>query len=169
MARNTEIKAKARDFQGQMFIAKSLSNGKVQRLFQEDSFFRVPVGRLKLREFGDGRGELIQYERNNSLEPAESRYLLYPTDDPAALKEALVKALGIRAVVRKKRTVYLVGQTRIHFDEVEDLGEFIELEVVLKHGENADYGAAIAEDLMKKLGIDKRDLVESAYVDLLGG
>jgi predicted adenylyl cyclase CyaB len=167
MARNIEIKARARDFQGQMSIAKNLSGGKVQHLVQEDTFFHVPSGRLKLREFGDGTAELIQYERPDSIEPSECRYIRHATDDPESLKETLTRSLGIRAVVNKKRTVYLVGQTRIHFDEVEDLGKFIELEVVLIQGENAESGAAIAEDLMIKLGIGKTDLIESAYVDLL--
>jgi predicted adenylyl cyclase CyaB len=150
-----------------MSIAKSLSGGKVQHLIQEDTFFEVPYGRLKLREFGDGTAELIQYERPDTLEPSECRYIRHATDDPASLKETLTRSLGIRAVVNKKRTVYLVGQTRIHFDEVEDLGKFIELEVMLRQGENAESGAAIAEDLMIKLRIGKIDLIESAYVDLL--
>ncbi|UCC78835.1 MAG: class IV adenylate cyclase [Candidatus Zixiibacteriota bacterium] len=167
MARNIEIKAKSGDYQGQMSIAENLSGGKVQHLFQEDTFFCVPEGRLKLREFGDSTGELIQYERPDTVEPAECRYIRHATDDPASLKETLTKSLGIRAVVRKKRTVYLVGQTRIHFDEVEDLGKFIELEVVLRQGEDTDSGVAIAEDLMKKLGIVRQDLIEQAYVDLL--
>lgn len=167
MARNIEIKARARDFRGQMSIAENLGGGKVQHLIQEDTFFNVPSGRLKLREFGDGTAELIQYERANTAGPAECRYIRHATDDPATLKETLTRSLGIRAVVRKKRTVYLVGQIRIHFDEVDDLGRFIELEVVLREGEEAESGAAIAEDLMKKLEIDKGDLIEHAYVDLL--
>jgi predicted adenylyl cyclase CyaB len=167
MARNIEIKAWARDFQAQMSIAKNLGGGKAQHLIQEDTFFHVPSGRLKLREFGDGTAELIQYERADTVEPSECRYIRHATDDPASLKETLTKSLGIRAVVHKKRTVYLVGQTRVHFDQVEDLGKFIELEVVLRQGEDAESGAAIAEDLMEKLGIDKADLIEQAYVDLL--
>lgn len=167
MARNIEIKARAREYRGQMSVAESLSGGKVQHLFQEDTFFNVPSGRLKLREFGDGTAELIQYERASTVGPAECRYIRQAIDDPATLKETLTRSLGIRAVVRKKRTVYLVGQTRIHFDEVEDLGRFIELEVVLRQGEDTESGTAIAEDLMKKLEIDKGDLIKQAYVDLL--
>ena len=167
MARNIEIKAKARDFQAQISIAESLSGGKVQHLIQEDTFFRVPFGRLKLREFGDGTAELIQYQRPDSLEPSECSYIRHETDDPASLKEALMGSLGIRLGVRKKRTVCLVGQTRVHFDIVEDLGKFIELEVVLGQGEDAESGTAIAKDLMNKLGIKNSDLIEQAYVDLL--
>lgn len=167
MARNIEIKAQARDFQGQIALAESLSDGRVQHLVQEDTFFRVPSGRLKLREFGDGTAELIQYVRPDTIEPSECRYIRHATDDPASLKEVLSRSLGIRALVRKKRTVYLVGRTRIHFDEVEGLGRFIELEVVLREGEDVASGAAIAEDLMSKLGITKSELIQQAYVDLL--
>jgi predicted adenylyl cyclase CyaB len=167
MARNVEIKARARDLARQARLAESLGYASVERLVQEDTFFTVPVGRLKLRVFEDGAGELIYYERDDSSGPAESRYVRSRTDDPGTLREALTNALGVRAIVRKKRTVYLVGQTRIHFDQVEGLGAFIELEVVLEPSEPLTHGVAIAEDLMSKLEIGDRDLVEAAYVDLL--
>ncbi|MDP8207504.1 MAG: class IV adenylate cyclase [Candidatus Electryonea clarkiae] len=167
MSKNIEIKAKANDFQRQITIAKKISDDPPQHLFQEDTFFNVSTGRLKLREFGDGTGELIKYERSDSIEPSESNYIIYPTDNPDTLKEALTKALGVRSVVRKKRIVYHTGQTRIHFDDVEDLGLFIELEVVLEPGEKNDYSIKIAEELMTNLEINHQDLVESAYVDLL--
>jgi len=122
---------------------------------------------LKLRKLGDGSGELIQYDRDDSRGPKESRYVVFRTADPAGLKEVLEKALGIRAVVRKRRTVYLFGKTRIHLDQVEGLGSFIELEVVLGPGQDAQYGSAVAEDLMLKLQVEKEDLVAGAYVDLI--
>jgi adenylate cyclase class IV len=127
----------------------------------------VPRGRLKLRVFGSGPGELIQYERSDCKEPTESRYLCASTPEPAALREALSRALGVRAVVRKTRTVHLAGRTRIHLDRVEGLGDFIELEVVLAPGEAASRGIAVARELMALLEIEAEDLVEAAYVDLL--
>lgn len=167
MARNVEIKARSRDLAEQFALAASLSEKPPEILVQEDTFFNVPVGRLKLREFGNGLGVLVQYERADSEGPTESRYVLSVTKEPATLREALANALGVRGVVRKRRTVYLVGQTRIHLDEVEELGSFVELEVVLRPGEELAYGAAIAEDLMSKLGIEEGELIREAYVDLL--
>lgn len=165
--RNIEIKARATNFRHQTMLAEQLGDSDCQRLTQEDTFFQVPAGRLKLREFGHETGELIQYNRDDALEPTESRYLLCPTDCPATLKEALTNALGVRAVVRKERTVHFVGQTRIHLDDVEGLGQFIELEVVLEPDQTTEYGTEIAEDLMQKLEIRKQDLIETAYVDLI--
>ncbi len=166
MPRNVEIKARARDFANQVLLAEGLENRGVEHLVQEDTFFNVPSGRLKLRVFEDGSGELIQYERVDSAGPAESRYLRYSTDDPGTLKETLTNALGVRGVVRKKRTVYLAGKTRIHMDQVEGLGSFIELEVVLHPDENPADGAVVADALMSNLRIEKSDLVETAYIDL---
>ena len=166
MGRNIEIKARARDFERQTELAKALATETPTHLAQEDTFFNVPRGRLKLRKLGDGSAELIQYDREDSAEPKESRYNFLRTRDPRSLKEVLAGALGVRAVLRKKRTVYFFGQTRIHLDQVEGLGAFIELEVVLDPGQDIQYGTSVAEDLMSKLEIRKEDLVAGAYIDL---
>lgn len=167
MARNIEIKARSRDFDAQVRTAAGLADGAPSRLFQEDTFFHVPRGRLKLRDFGDGTGELIQYHRADTSGPKQSDYTRSATREPGSLKETLTAALGVRAVVRKHRTVFLVGQTRVHLDEVEGLGHFIELEVVLGPEETAAQGTAVARELMSALGIRQADLVAGAYVDLL--
>jgi len=167
MARNVEIKARASNFERQARLAEDLETGGMVHLVQEDTFFQVPTGRLKLREFGDGSAELIQYEREDSVAPMESRYVCAPADKPEMLKEALSMALGVRAVVRKERTVFLVGRTRVHLDRVEGLGDFLELEVVLRPGEDPAHGVDVAERLMSQLEIEREDLVEPAYVDLL--
>ncbi len=118
-------------------------------------------------EFGDGTGELIHFDRPDSTGPKQSTYVLSATSEPASLKRALGSALGVGAVVKKRRILYLAGRTRIHFDEVEGLGTFIELEVVLLPGQTAEEGEAEALELMSELGIQQSDLVAGAYVDLL--
>lgn len=167
MASNIEIKAWADDFFGQMRLAASLADDGPRYLEQTDTFFHVPEGRLKLREFGDGTGELIQYQRANIDGPKQSYYVISETVNPRSLKDALSNALGIGPVVRKRRSVFLAGPTRLHFDEVERLGQFIELEVVLTPGQASAEGTTIAEQWMEKLGIESDHLVAGAYVDLL--
>ena len=83
------------------------------------------------------------------------------------LWSALKLALGAIGRVRKQRTLYLVGRTRVHLDRVESLGEFLELEVVLRDDETAEVGEAEARVLMGELGIAPAQLVEGAYLDLL--
>ena len=135
-------------------------------LRQVDTFFRVPSGRLKLRDFGDGSGELISYRRADEACARRSDYRIIPTHDPAALAELLAHALGACGVVRKTRTLLLWRSTRIHLDEVEGLGRFVELETVL---ERLTEVAAAEEHraLASALGLRSEDVVPEAYVDLL--
>ena len=52
-------------------------------------------------------------------------------------------------------------------DEVEGLGCFIELEVVLWRSQDEVEGMRIAREFMDRLEIAEEDLVAQAYVDLL--
>ena len=164
---NIEIKARVRDFAAIRSRAEALSDTPVQVIPQEDTFFHTPRGRLKLRQLAPDRAQLVYYERSDQDGPKRSNYHIFETRDPENLKTALSMALGVRGVVRKTRFLYLVGQTRLHLDEVEGLGQFMELEVVL-HPEQTDAeGQAIAEDLMTRLGVREDDLLKGAYMDLI--
>ncbi len=112
---------------------------------------------------------MIHYDRADDAGPKTSRYTIAPTSDPDALRAILTATLGVVGVVRKRRWLYRVGQTRVHLDRVEGLGEFVGLEVVLRPGQPEAEGVVIADDLMARLGIGGAQLVESAYIDLMGG
>ena len=131
MPRNVEIKARVRRPAELHRRAANLADGPPTLIRQRDTFYAAASGRLKLRDFGDGHGELIAYQRPDREGPKTSSYLIAPTGDPAALHAALAAALGVRGVVVKERTLLLSGRTRIHLDRVEGLGEFLELEVVV--------------------------------------
>jgi len=167
MAQNIEIKAFAIDFSKQSEIAKSLSGGEPEIIQQEDIFFNVPAGRLKLRVFSPARSELIFYQRPDQQGPKISQYEISKSDDPNGMKSILKKAFGIRNTVVKTRYLYMSGRTRIHFDKVDSLGEFIELEVVLSDSERLEDGEQEAQILMDQLGIETDHLIEAAYIDLL--
>lgn len=167
MARNVEIKARVRDLKSVRERAEALSDSPLVVLEQVDTFFNVPDGRLKLRVFPDGKGELIAYRRPDAVGPKTSEYFVYRTPHPEGLADLLTRALGVRGVVRKRRLLYLAGPTRIHLDEVEGLGAFLELEVVLAEGQPEDEGEAIARRLLAELGVRDEDRVAAAYIDLL--
>jgi adenylate cyclase len=169
MNRNVEIKAKVADLEAIERRTQALADTGPIVLEQEDTFFACGHGRLKLRRFGNAEGaELIYYERPASTGPKESKYLIHRTAEPAQLNAVLAAALGIRGVVRKRRTLYLIGPTRVHLDRVEGLGDYVELEVVRQPGETTSQGVAIADNLMDELGIPHDALLEKAYIDLLG-
>jgi predicted adenylyl cyclase CyaB len=167
MPTNIEIKARVRDFDEIRQRAEKLSDTALQIIHQEDTFFNTEKGRLKLRILAADRAQLIYYLRSDQEGPKRSDYHIFETPDPENLKRVLELAYGIRGVVRKTRYLYIVGQTRVHLDDVEGLGHFMELEVVMQEAQSDAVGQKIAEGLMSSLGVDKGDLLEGAYMDLI--
>jgi predicted adenylyl cyclase CyaB len=167
MPSNVEIKARVRDFGALSARTGRLSDSPVQVIPQVDTFFTTAKGRLKLRELGPDLGQLIYYERPDREGPKTSDYHIFETRRPGALRLVLTLALGMRGVVRKVRHLYMIGQTRVHLDDVEGMGYFMELEVVLRPGQSQADGREIAQALISELGIHESDLLEGAYMDLL--
>jgi adenylate cyclase class IV len=167
MARNIEIKARVADLAALTARVAAIADTGPVPIAQDDTFFRCGSGRLKLRVFDDGRGELIFYRRADRGGPKESFYIVSPTASPDTLREALTLSNGQDGRVVKQRTLFLVGRTRVHLDRVQGLGDYMELEVVLADGEAAEAGVREAHDLMARLDIAADRLVEGAYHDLL--
>ena len=167
MARNVEIKARVDSIEALLPRARACAGSDPVAIAQDDTFFACPTGRLKLRAFADGRGELIAYARPDAAGPKTSDYMIAPVADPDALRATLARALGVSGRVVKLRLLLLVGRTRVHLDRVEGLGDFLELEVVLHDGESADDGVAVAHAMMRELQVESGRLVSGAYVDLL--
>jgi predicted adenylyl cyclase CyaB len=167
MARNVEIKARIDSVDALASRVAALSDQGPFEIRQDDTFFTCGQGRLKLRALAAGEGELIFYRRPDQPGPKESVFIIAPTSAPDALREALSLAYGQAGRIRKHRTLYLAGRTRIHLDRVDDLGHFLELEVVLADGEPSERGVEEARKLMTALGIAPGQLIDGAYVDLL--
>jgi len=110
---------------------------------------------------------LIRYHRPDATGPKVSDYSISPTSDPDGLTDLLSRVMPVLGVVAKERTLFMAGRTRIHLDDVQGLGWFMELEVVLTEEETPVDGEVEAQRLMKILGINKDDLVEGAYLDML--
>ena len=98
---------------------------------QTDTYFNVPHGRLKLRE-GNIENALIHYQRTNTPGAKQSDVLLYQYQPDASLKAVLAAALGIKVIVDKSRKIYFIDNVKFHFDTVEDLGTFVEVEAIDK-------------------------------------
>jgi len=173
VSRNIEIKAFLKDRAAALATAARLSGSAPEVIHQQDTFFRGVGARLKLRIFAPDRGELIRYERADVAGARCSRYSIARTADPEVLLDILTQTLGVTGTVEKVRTLYWVGPTRIHIDQVQGLGDFLELEVVLGTGQSTpqseEEGKGIAAALLRKFGIGPEDLIAEAYVDLLAG
>jgi predicted adenylyl cyclase CyaB len=167
MSRNIEIKAHVENVEALAAKVAAIADKGPIEIAQDDTFFRCDSGRLKLRAFSNGTGELIYYRRANQCSPKESFYLRSPTSAPDSLRDSLSLAYGEVGRVKKRRTLFLVGRTRVHLDKVEQLGYFLELEVVLTDGEPADVGVREVRELMATFDVEPHRLIDDAYVDLL--
>jgi homotetrameric cytidine deaminase len=169
--RNVELKARDPDPDRSFERALALGADDRGEITQRDTYFAVVRGRLKLREEeAEGTAlwdELIGYSRSDSTEPSTSSYLRVPVADAAALREALDSALGTLVTVTKRRRVLLWENVRIHLDEVEGLGSYVELEGVAEAESDLSGEHDTVERVRRELGIEDRDLVAGSYSDLL--
>ena len=133
---NVELKARDPDPAATAARCIALGAANMGVLDQRDTYFAARTGRLKLREErgGDAGAQLIAYRRRDAAEPEQSAYVLAAASEPDALREALDGALGTSVVVAKRRRLFLWEHVRIHLDEVERLGTFIELEALVGPG-----------------------------------
>jgi predicted adenylyl cyclase CyaB len=167
MPRNVEIKARVPEPGKLLDAVLDIADRGPTVFAQDDTFFACPTGRLKLRAFSPTEGQLIFYRRDDVAGPKLSEFVITATAEPDALRGILSLAYGVVGRVKKTRTLCFVGPTRIHLDDVDDLGHFVEFEVVLTPEQSVEDGQAIADDLLKRLAIDPKHLVTHAYVDLL--
>jgi predicted adenylyl cyclase CyaB len=168
MPRNIEIKARIESVDALKLKVAALAAGEPMEMEQDDTFFRCTTGRLKLREFANKSGELIYYRRQDQPGPKESFYLRSPVAETTSLREILTLACGQIGRIRKHRILYLIDRTRVHLDRIQGLGDFLELEFVLNEGESTQKGIELTHRLMAQLGIQSQQLIDGAYVDLLG-
>jgi adenylate cyclase len=167
MSRNIETKAPINNMKICFDIAQSLSSSAPELIEQEDYFFNCENGRLKLRIFSADKGELIFYNRENCSAPKTSEYFTSVTNEPSKLLQVLKNSYGIRGIVKKTRTLFLIGRSRVHIDQVESLGNFLEFEVILSGVEDTNDGKREAYRLMNLFGIEKDSLIDCAYIDLI--
>ncbi|MBN1182402.1 MAG: class IV adenylate cyclase [Bacteroidales bacterium] len=167
MARNIEIKARISDIRFCLDKARNLSGDDPEIIKQEDTFFKCERGRLKLRILSPEYGELILYNRTNYTGPKTSEYYISPSTSPHHLLNVLTKAYGIHGKVNKIRRLFIVGRSRIHVDQVDNLGNFLEFEVVMNANEKTIDGEKEAYRLMNTFNIKPGDLISGAYIDLI--
>ena len=164
---NFEFKARCKDFtaQEQLVLQEQPRFVGVDR--QIDTYFNVHSGRLKLRE-GNIENALIHYLRTNTVGAKQSDVTLYRHNPDPSLKEALAKALGIKVVVDKTRKIYFIDNIKFHFDEVKDLGTFIEVEAIDYDGtRGVDQLKAQCQFWSDRFGINSDDFIAESYSDLL--
>ena len=164
---NIEIKARYSDLAKARAIAQKLGAQFLWKDRQIDTYFKTPNGRLKLRESDLKMAELIPYQRPIVAGPKKSDYLVIPIEDPGKLKSMLSSLLGIDVVVEKIRELYMIGNVRVHLDEVHSLGRFFEFEAVYERVEDELKEKEKVQTLLSAFEIHERDLLTGSYRELL--
>lgn len=165
---NIEIKARCDDHGRTRQILSEMGSRVMGTDHQIDTYFRVPDGRLKLRE-GSIENSLIFYQRPDQAGPKRSDVQLYRVTPPdPSLKAVLGEALGVFVVVDKEREIHFVDNVKIHLDHVEGLGAFLEIEAIDADGTHSeDSLLAQCEEFMRRFGVRDSDLLDVSYSDLI--
>ncbi|HKP90022.1 MAG TPA: class IV adenylate cyclase [Thermoleophilaceae bacterium] len=166
-ARNVELKAIDPDPRATLGAALACGAEDHGEREQRDTFFHAPVGRLKLREDAAAGAELIHYIRADRVHAKVSSYQRLKIAEPNAMRATLAEALGISVVVAKRRRVLLWETARIHLDQVEGLGSFLEIEVVVEPKSGLDRAHDTLARLRRHVPIDAKCLLPAAYADML--
>ena len=162
---NFEFKARLRNEKHVRAVLKRLRARLVGTDHQRDTYFRIPSGRLKVRE-GRIENSLIFYQRRNTprAHRASIEMMLLPRRN--SVRAILACALEVLAVVDKRREIYFVGKVKIHLDRVRGLGKFVEVEAISRTGEVQKIRAQ-ARKFQKLFAIADSDIVPLSYSDMV--
>lgn len=164
--KNLELKARVSDAQDAERRARQLGAADAGVLRQVDTYFDAPKGRLKLREINGIEAQLIGYDRPEDQAQRYSQFRVVAVSDPAGMKALLSESMGLRGTVAKRRHLYLWNDCRIHLDQVEGLGAFLEFEVLSRGDACSDWDRM--EALLLHFSLADQDAIRASYSDLLG-
>jgi adenylate cyclase, class 2 len=165
---NIEVKARLPDMEGARAVCRRIDASFQGVLNQIDTYFRArDGGRLKLRQINNERAELITYTRPNIAASRSSHYQIEPVADARITLAALGDTLGVLCIVRKRRELFMWQNVRIHLDQVEGLGTFIEFEGVISGEADEAISRERVSRLVEEFGISPGDQIGVSYSDLL--
>ena len=134
---------------------------------QLDRYYELEGGsRLKLRTVPGRPPELIRYRRPESDAVRTSDYEVTLVRDAEA-RRCLVPKTRPVVSVRKRREVLLLDNVRIHLDEVDGLGRFLELEAVVDATHDEAACRRRLADITSALGLREADFIRASYAELL--
>jgi predicted adenylyl cyclase CyaB len=162
---NFEFKARLTNEPRVREVLKRLNARFIGTDHQIDTYFRVPSGRLKVRE-GRLENALIFYRRSNIRRARKSAVELMLLPRRNSLRAILASAVGTLAVVDKRREIYFVKNVKIHLDRVRQLGNFLEVEAISRSGD-AKKIQSQARQVQELFGITTKDIVAESYSDLI--
>uniref|UniRef100_A0A1I7Y5I1 CYTH domain-containing protein n=1 Tax=Steinernema glaseri TaxID=37863 RepID=A0A1I7Y5I1_9BILA len=162
------MKARVDNLEAMSAAIFSLTDSQGESAAQEDIYFTVTNGHLKLRINHPSKhyGTLIHYKNNyrSGININEAR--VTTLDDVEPIKKTLSTALGVLGLIEKERRVYVKDNIRINLDEVDKLGLFVYIEV-FTNAQDVTAPMKSVMEIQKQLGIKDRDVIAKSYIDML--
>jgi adenylate cyclase class IV len=162
---NVEFKAELRDPELARAALRALRAAYILSFGQVDTYYRVASGRLKRRETEGEPAEYIFYERADRTAPKLSKFTIY--SESQARERFGEAALPVWLVVRKRRELWMLGSVRVHLDEVEGLGAFIEFEALVSTDQTIAKGHERIGELRRAMGPALGESIACGYSDLI--
>jgi len=165
--KNLEIKVKLNNLSKTRDLLRLLCKGRKtikQKVFQEDIYYKVNKGRLKLRVISERAGNLIHYFRDNESSKRVSNYTISETSTPKELNTTLISLYGVLINVKKLREITILDNVRIHIDKVMGLGNYLEIEIIVSSIKTAN---KTMKGLIKSLELEEKNFIKVSYSDLL--
>src|SRR5882724_7615393 len=162
---NVELKAELRDLPIARATCRAIGASFILAFDQSDTYFRIPHGRLKKRETDGEPAEYIFYERPNRAGPKLSQFTIY--SEEAAMERFGREPLPVWVVVRKRRELWMHGNVRIHLDQVDGLGAFLEFEALVSRDHNIAQCQEAVTQLRLRFQPVLGELIDCGYSDLL--
>ena len=160
---NLELKIKIDSFDYLIEKLKSINAQQDYILLQRDIYYKMPAGLLKLR-IENGTKTLIYYKRDEVSENRWSDFNLLNIKDDNA-EEFLSKLFIVEQVVEKERKLFWFNNTRIHLDEVKELGNFLELETLVIEGKTD--AEKRFNEIVRLLNLDLSKQIKKSYKNLI--
>lgn len=164
MKHNLEIKCRLDNLSGVRKLLKESRSFKYSVEKQNDVYFKVKKGRLKLRIINNKTGNLIYYFRNEKSSEMKSGYIISATENFKELFKILSNQFEIFVTVKKKREIFVKDNIRIHLDNVTELGKFMEIEIIYK---NLGSAKVRMKEILNFIKPEIRSYINKSYSDLL--
>jgi len=165
--KNFELKVNCKDHKAALAAVKLLNADYEGILKQRDVYFKISPGRLKLRSINNSVHQLIYYKRSNRAGAKFSNYFIEDIHHPERVEKILREIYGIQTIVSKSRKLYLWHNVRIHIDNVNKLGKFIEFEIVCRTLKQENDSAGKMKYLKGIFNINKINVLRSSYSDMM--
>lgn len=162
---NVDFKCELRDPGLARLALKRFNSILAATVSHRDTFFRVPDGRLMRREAEGEPVEYVLYHRVDRPIPTISRFTILSEDEARLRLGAADPPVWVE--VWKQREIWLLQNARVHLDQVEGLGWFMEIDVLVTRDQHVGRCHELIRRIREALAPALGGLIATSYADMV--